>query len=47
VRNVYLNIGHGSSGWVMAAGSGKVVADLVSGRSPDIDLDGLTLARYG
>jgi len=31
----------------MAAGAGKVVADLVSGRAPDIDLDGLTLARYG
>ncbi|TFV99456.1 FAD-dependent oxidoreductase [Oxalobacteraceae bacterium OM1] len=47
LRNVYINLGHGSSGWAMAAGSGKVVADLISGRSPDIDLDGLTLARYG
>jgi D-amino-acid dehydrogenase len=47
VRNVFVNIGHGSSGWAMATGSGKVLADLVSGHSPDIDLDGLTLARYG
>lgn len=47
VRNVYLNIGHGNSGWAMAAGSGKVLSDIISGRSPDIDLDGLTLARYG
>ncbi|MGE5650769.1 MAG: D-amino acid dehydrogenase [Bacillota bacterium] len=47
VRNVYLNIGHGSSGWAMAAGSGKVLADIISARSPDIDMDGLTLARYG
>ena len=47
VRNLYLNIGHGSSGWAMAAGAGKVVADIVSGRAPDIDMDGLTLARYG
>ncbi|HJV49835.1 MAG TPA: D-amino acid dehydrogenase [Noviherbaspirillum sp.] len=47
VRNVYLNIGHGSSGWAMAAGSGKVLADVISGRTPDIDMDGLTLARYG
>lgn len=46
-RNVYINIGHGSGGWTMAAGAGKVLADLVSGRAPDIDLDGLTLARYG
>ena len=47
VRNLYINIGHGSSGWLMAAGSGKVVADIVSGRAPEIDMDGLTLARYG
>jgi D-amino-acid dehydrogenase len=47
VQNVYLNVGHGSTGWAMAAGSGKVVADIVSGHAPDIDMDGLTLARYG
>lgn len=46
IRNVYVNIGHGSAGWAMAAGSGKLVADLVSGRATDIDLDGLTLSRY-
>lgn len=47
IRNVYVNIGHGSNGWAMAAGSGKVLADIVSGFAPDIDMDGLTLARYG
>jgi D-amino-acid dehydrogenase len=47
VRNVYVNIGHGSSGWAMAAGSGKVLADIISDRVPGIDLDGLTLSRYG
>jgi D-amino-acid dehydrogenase len=47
VRNVYLNIGHGSCGWAMAAGSGKVLADLLSNRAPEIDMDGLTLSRYG
>jgi D-amino-acid dehydrogenase len=47
IRNVYLNIGHGSNGWAMAAGSGKVVADIVSGYSPEIDMDGLTMTRYG
>jgi len=30
----------------MAAGSGRVLADLISGRDPEVDLDGLTLARY-
>jgi D-amino-acid dehydrogenase len=47
VRNVFVNIGHGSNGWTMAAGSGKVLADIVSGYAPDIDMDGLTLSRYG
>ena len=47
VRNVFINLGHGSTGWAMAAGSGKLVCDLVSGDTPDIDMDGLTLSRYG
>jgi D-amino-acid dehydrogenase len=47
LKNVFINIGDGSSDWTMAAGSGRIVADLVSGRVPEIDTDGLTLARYG
>ena len=46
VPNVYLNIGHGATGWTMAAGSGKLVADLVSSREPEIDTEGLTIARF-
>ncbi|HCN90300.1 MAG TPA: amino acid dehydrogenase [Oxalobacteraceae bacterium] len=46
IKDIYLNIGHGSSGWAMAAGSGKILADLVSGYDAEIDMDGLTLARY-
>lgn len=45
-RNLYLNTGHGTLGWTMAAGSARVVADLVSGRQPDIDIDGLTIDRF-
>jgi D-amino-acid dehydrogenase len=45
-QNLFLNTGHGTLGWTMACGSGKVLADLVSGRTPEIDLDGLTLARF-
>lgn len=41
-RNFHLNVGHGHVGWTMAAGSGKFVADLVSGRKPEIDPEGLT-----
>jgi D-amino-acid dehydrogenase len=46
VPNLYVNAGHGSTGWVMACGSGRVVADVVAGLRPEIDLDGLTLDRY-
>ncbi len=45
--NLYLATGHGTLGWTMAAGTGRVIADLISGRRPEIDLDGLTLERYG
>jgi len=45
--NLYLATGHGTLGWTMAAGTGRLLADLVCGRKPEIDLDGLTLARYG
>ncbi len=44
--NLWLATGHGTLGWTMAAGTGRIVADLLSGRSPEIALDGLTLARY-
>ncbi len=35
--NLYLNTGHGTLGWTMAAGSGKALADIVSGRKPEVD----------
>lgn len=35
--NLYLNTGHGTLGWTMSCGSGRMLADLVSGRSTDID----------
>lgn len=47
IKNLYVNIGHGANSWAMAAGAGKLVADIVSEREPEIDLAGLTLARYG
>ncbi len=44
--NLYLATGHGTLGWTMAAGTGRVIADLLGGRRPEISLDGLTIARY-
>jgi D-amino-acid dehydrogenase len=46
LSNLYLNCGHGSSGWAMACGSARLLADLISARAPEIDLEGLTLDRY-
>ena len=40
-ENLYLDTGHGHIGWTMACGSGKVTADLIAGRAPEIDLEGL------
>ena len=42
---VWLNLGHGSSGWALACGSARVLADAMSGRPPAIDLEGLGIER--
>jgi D-amino-acid dehydrogenase len=47
VPNLFLNTGHGTLGWTMACGSGRVMADLISGAKPEIDIHDLSLARYG
>lgn len=36
-RNLYLNVGHGTLGWTMAAGSGKALSGIVSGRKPEVE----------
>jgi D-amino-acid dehydrogenase len=45
-RNLFLNTGHGTLGWTMACGSGRLLADLVSGKCPEIDTEGLFMNRY-
>ena len=37
LSNLYLNTGHGTLGWTMACGTGKLLADLMTGKAPDID----------
>jgi len=44
--NLHLNTGHGTLGWTMACGSARVLADMLSGRKPDIDATELTISRY-
>ena len=45
LAGVWLNLGHGSSGWLLACGSARVLAELVSGRAAPIDLTSLDPAR--
>ncbi|RCW87803.1 D-amino acid dehydrogenase [Phyllobacterium bourgognense] len=45
--NLYLNTGHGTLGWTMSCGSGRVLADIISGKSPDVDASPLNISRYG
>jgi len=44
--NLYLSTGHGTLGWTMAAGTGRVIADLVTGRKPEIETNDLGIDRY-
>jgi D-amino-acid dehydrogenase len=37
MKNLFLNTGHGTLGWTLACGSGAALADLVSGRSPQVE----------
>jgi len=46
LRNLFLNTGHGTLGWTMAAGSASVIADLVGNRVPAIAADDLAVFRY-
>ena len=46
-RNLWLNTGHGTLGWTMACGSGRLLADLISQRRPEISAEGLGIDRYG
>jgi D-amino-acid dehydrogenase len=43
--NLLFNVGHGHMGWTMACGTARIVADLLSGRRPELDLDGLAPRR--
>ena len=45
IGNLFINAGHGHLGWTLSCGSGKVVANIVDGRPPGIDMDRLTLDR--
>lgn len=43
-RDLFYNTGHGHMGWTMACGAAKITADLIAGRRPEIDLEGMRVA---
>ena len=47
IEGLYLNTGHGTLGWTMACGSGRVLADVLSGKAPAVDMADLSVERYG
>lgn len=46
VGNLWINTGHGPLGWTMAAGSGKLLSDLMTGDSPPVNAEDYALARF-
>jgi len=42
--NLWLDVGHGALGFTLALATGRVVADLATGRTPAVPLDGFTLS---
>lgn len=46
IKGLFLNTGHGTLGWTMSCGSSRVIADLISGRKPDIETGDLGMRRY-
>ena len=42
---LWLNLGHGSSGWALSCGSARVLADLMAGKEASIDMEGLGIGR--
>lgn len=43
-RNFFVNTGHGHMGWTMSCGTAQVLTDIMHGRTPELDITGLTLS---
>jgi len=46
IANLYVNSGHGHLGWTMAAGSGRLLADLVLGQRAGLNADDYSWQRF-
>ena len=47
IPGLWLNLGHGSSGWALSCGSARALADVMAGKSASIDMEGLGIERLG
>jgi len=47
IAGLWLNLGHGSSGWALSCGSARALADVMAGKAADIDMEGLGIDRLG
>ena len=45
IPGLWLNLGHGSSGWALSCGSARALADLVQGKAPALEFDGFDIGR--
>ena len=43
---IWLNLGHGDSGWALSCGSARAIADLIAQRQPEIDVSGMSVERF-
>lgn len=46
VESLYFNTGHGTLGWTMSCGSAQVISDLITGKQPEISLEGFGFERF-
>ena len=44
LANLYLNVGHGAAGWTEGCATAQAVAAIMSGKPPELDMEGLRLA---
>ena len=45
IAGLWLNLGHGSSGWALSCGSARAVADLIGDKTPELDVAGFKADR--
>jgi len=45
-QGLFINAGHGTLGWTMSTGSGRLIADIISANKPEIDASQFNISRY-